>query len=97
MNTRTGLVCIEVLFSMFVPSLADLRELSSSMTFRLVTVSAPSKVILHGEHAVVYGKTAVAAALDLRTSMTLKPHSELVVVKFPDLGISQTWTLDKLR
>ena len=45
----------------------------------------------------VYGKTAVAAALDLRTRMTIKPHSELVVVKFPDLGISQSWTLDKLR
>jgi len=67
------------------------------MTFSSVTVSAPSKVILHGEHAVVYGKTAVAAALDLRTKMSIKPHSELVVVKFPDLGISQSWTLDKLR
>jgi len=67
------------------------------MTFRHVTVSAPSKVILHGEHAVVYGKTAVAAALDLRTRMTIKPHKELVVVNFPDLGISQSWTLDQLR
>ena len=67
------------------------------MTFRHVSVSAPSKVILHGEHAVVYGKTAVAAALDLRTRMTIKPHKELVVVNFPDLGISQSWTLDQLR
>ena len=67
------------------------------MSFSHVTVSAPSKVILHGEHAVVYGKTAVAAALDLRTRMTIKPHKELVVVNFPDLGISQSWTLDQLR
>lgn len=67
------------------------------MSFSNVTVSAPSKVILHGEHAVVYGKTAVAAALDLRTRMTLKPHNDLVVVKFPDLGISQSWSLETLR
>ena len=74
---------------------SDLRR--CLMSFSNVTVSAPSKVILHGEHAVVYGKTAVAAALDLRTRMTLKPHSDLVVVKFPDLGISQSWSLEKLR
>ena len=82
---------------MFVPSLADLTELSSRMTFRLVTVSAPSKVILHGEHAVVYGKTAVAAALDLRTRLTIRPHENRVVVLFPDIDLERSWTLDQLR
>lgn len=34
--------------------------------------SAPGKVILHGEHSVVYGKTAVAASLDLQTTSIIK-------------------------
>ena len=36
-------------------------------TRRTVTVTAPGKVILHGEHSVVYGKAALAVSIDLRT------------------------------
>jgi mevalonate kinase len=37
----------------------------------MVTVSAPGKLILFGEHAVVYGKPAVAIAINLRTKCKL--------------------------
>eukprot|EP00127_Corallochytrium_limacisporum_P002487 Clim_evm44s128 gene=Clim_evmTU44s128 len=38
--------------------------------------TAPGKVILHGEHAVVHGCLAVAGAIDLRTKVTVKRHGE---------------------
>eukprot|EP00045_Choanoeca_perplexa_P013770 m.157208 g.157208 ORF g.157208 m.157208 type:complete len:92 (-) comp16449_c0_seq30:1438-1713(-) len=40
-----------------------------------VVASAPGKVILHGEHAVVHGKEAVAAALNLRTTVTISAEA----------------------
>ena len=42
-----------------------------SEKWRSVTASAPAKVILHGEHSVVYGKLALAASIDLRTRVTI--------------------------
>ena len=38
-----------------------------------VIVSAPGKIHLMGEHAVVYGKPALLAAINLRLSVTIKP------------------------
>ena len=38
----------------------------------MVRASAPGKFILFGEHAVVYGKPAIAIAIDLRTEITAK-------------------------
>lgn len=38
---------------------------------RPVVVSAPGKIILHGEHSVVYGKLAIAGSINLRTELAI--------------------------
>jgi len=42
----------------------------------MVTASAPGKFILFGEHAVVYGKTAVAVAMDRRFACSIEYSEE---------------------
>ncbi|MBI4066965.1 hypothetical protein HY407_01175 [Candidatus Gottesmanbacteria bacterium] len=39
----------------------------------MITISAPGKVILMGEHSVVYGKPALVAAIDKRLYVTIEP------------------------
>ncbi|KAK3879363.1 hypothetical protein Pcinc_016055 [Petrolisthes cinctipes] len=63
----------------------------------VIRVSAPGKVILHGEHSVVYGKRAVALSLDLRTHLTLTPGGDTVALDLPDLEIKESWSVDTLR
>ncbi|XP_022406476.1 mevalonate kinase isoform X2 [Delphinapterus leucas] len=64
----------------------------------VLLVSAPGKVILHGEHAVVHGKVALAVALNLRTFLRLQPHSNgKVDLNLPNIGIQRAWDVAKLQ
>jgi len=51
----------------------------------LTTASAPGKIILFGEHAVVSGATALGGAIDLRASVSVQDRPGGVVVSTDDL------------
>ncbi|XP_036132862.1 mevalonate kinase [Molossus molossus] len=68
------------------------------MLSEVLLVSAPGKVILHGEHAVVHGKVALAVALNLRTYLRLQPHSSgKVGLNLPNIGIKRAWDVARLQ
>ncbi|KAG8525543.1 uncharacterized protein KY384_009187 [Bacidia gigantensis] len=61
--------------------------------------SAPGKVIVYGEHAVVYGKAAMAAAISLRSYLhvtTLSKSQRTITLNFPDVKLNHTWNIDEL-
>ena len=60
-----------------------------------VVASAPGKVILFGEHFVVYGVPAIVAAIELRASTTLTLRDDgLVRIRAPDLGLAGSFGPD---
>ena len=71
------------------------------LKWRSITASAPAKVILHGEHSVVYGKLALAASIDLRTKVIFKFEGQIEdTVRVHLLDFSQRpldFDLDTLR
>ena len=77
----------------------DPRKRGSQPMAPAFMVSAPGKVIVFGEHAVVHGKAAMAAAVSLRSYLLVttlsKSHRTLTLV-FPDVGLDHTWSIDSL-
>lgn len=74
------------------------RKASSPMAPTFM-VSAPGKVIVYGEHAVVHGKAALAAAISLRSYLlvtTLSKSQRTITLNFRDLGLKHTWDIDTL-
>jgi len=53
----------------------------------MIRVSAPGKIYLCGEHAVVYGKHGIAASIDMRTHITVEDSEEFLIDSF--LGVSK--------
>ncbi|KAG6053799.1 hypothetical protein E4U17_004342 [Claviceps sp. LM77 group G4] len=74
------------------------RKQSSPMAPAFM-VSAPGKVIVFGEHSVVHGKAAIAAAISLRSYLhvtTLSKSKRTVTLRFPDIDFVHTWNIDQL-
>ncbi|XP_069475514.1 mevalonate kinase [Ambystoma mexicanum] len=68
------------------------------MMDKMLTMSAPGKVILHGEHAVVHGKAALAVSLNLRTYLRIRPYKTgKVLINLPNIGTRLSWDVMKLQ
>nr|GEZ94502.1 mevalonate kinase [Tanacetum cinerariifolium] len=67
-----------------------------------VIARAPGKIILSGEHAVVHGSAAVAAAIDLYTYVSLTfplpPHGpDTLILHLKDVGMEFSWPVNRLK
>ncbi|MEP7167342.1 MAG: mevalonate kinase [Candidatus Woesebacteria bacterium] len=55
----------------------------------VVTASAPGKLLLFGDHAVVYGRPCIVTAVDQRLWVTVKKNGiDVFHLEAPDLGLS---------
>ncbi len=72
--------------------------MSAASARRPVAVSTPGKLILMGEHAVVYGRPALVAAIDLRLTAHLAPLAgDAVHLDLPGLRHHEDLSWDDLR
>ncbi|XP_072921969.1 mevalonate kinase isoform X1 [Hemitrygon akajei] len=68
------------------------------MTNKALIISAPGKVILHGEHAVVHGKVALAVSLNLKTYLRMQPRADQQIQLYlPNIGTHLSWKTTNLQ
>ncbi|KAJ8608772.1 hypothetical protein MRB53_039457 [Persea americana] len=74
------------------------RRISQPLAPAFIT-SAPGKTIVYGEHAVVHGKAAIAAAISLRSYLfvtALTKSKRTVSLRFSDIDLNHTWNIPDL-
>lgn len=61
-------------------------------------LSAPGKIILYGEHSVVYGRTGVAASINLRTYVNFhETSSKSITIKMSQINLLQSFDFSKVK
>lgn len=70
------------------------HSLNEHRPSHLIHVSAPGKLMLLGEHAVVYGRSCLVTAMNTRLRMTLRlaaPEDTVYTIHAPDVGVDTVW------
>lgn len=67
------------------------------MSLKKFQVSAPGKIILHGEHSVVYNKAAIAGPIGLRTYFNFEETScsDFITLQYQRLNLTATLKISK--
>ena len=66
------------------------------MSLKKFQVSAPGKIILHGEHSVVYNKAAIAGPIGLRTYFNFEESLEsFITLQYERLNLSTKMLVSK--
>jgi len=63
---------------------------------KMIVTTAPGKVILFGEHAVVYDKLGIASAVDKRCIVTITSNENNVLLEIKNLGLKKSLTENEL-